>query len=89
MGYSQVALEDKILGMYPEIKKNEINTSIHFDDERDAFVITFAKGGHQRYAFLDKKDADSCMDGIQCIYLGTLIDQYVIDLEKELGMTSS
>lgn len=88
MGYSQVALEDKILEIYPEIGKNQIHTSIHFDDGRDAFVLTFEKGGHKRYAFLDKKDADSCMDGIQCLYLGTLIDQYIIDLEKELGVAS-
>lgn len=86
MGYSQVALEDKILEMYPEISKNQLHTSIHFDEGRNSYVITFEKGGHKRYAFLHKTEADQCMEGIVCLYLGTLIDQYVTDLEREVGI---
>ena len=84
MGYTQVALEDKLLEMYPEIGENGIAVSIDFDEGKDAWVIHFTKGGHKRYAFLAKKDADSCMDGNVCVYLGTLISQYVKDLEKEI-----
>lgn len=86
MGYTQVALEDKLLEMYPEIQKNGINISVTFDESRNAWVVRFDKSGHSRYAFLDKKDADDCMDGQQCIYLGTLIGQYIIDLEREVGI---
>ena len=86
MGYTQVALEDKLYEMYPELMEHKIALRLSFDEERNAWVIRFDREGHGRYAFLDKADADACMDGIQCIYLGTLIDQYVIDLEKELGI---
>lgn len=86
MGYTQVALGDKLYEMYPELMKHRIALSLSFDEERNAWVIHFDKDGHGRYAFLDKTDADACMDGLQCIYLGTLVDQYVIDLEKELGI---
>lgn len=86
MGYTQVALEDKLYEMYPELMKNHIAISISFDESRNAWVVRFDKGGHSRYAFLDKKDADACMDGVQCLYLGTLIDQYVTDLEREIGV---
>lgn len=88
MGYTQVALEDKLLQMYPEILGNRINISVTFDEERNAWVVRFDKNGHSRYAFLEKKDADSCMDGQQCIYLGTLISQYIKDLEQEIGIAT-
>ena len=84
MGYTQVALEDKLLEMYPELERNGVAVTLEFDKGKDAWVIHFTKGSHKRYAFLDRKDADSCMDGQSCIYLGTLISQYVKDLLKEI-----
>lgn len=85
MGYTQVGLEDKLLELYPEITRNKLSLSLAFDEEKNAWIITFKKGEHKRYAILDKKDADSCMDGDVCLYLGTLIDQYIQDLEKEIS----
>lgn len=85
MGYSQVALGDKIRDIYPEIEGGGLSLKLSFDDEKNAWVIVFEKGNHRRYAFLDKKDADSCMDGNVCMYLGTLLGFYVKDLEAELG----
>jgi hypothetical protein len=86
MGYTLVALEDKLLEMYPEISEHRIALRLAFDEERDAWVIRFEKENHSRYAFLDKKDADACMDGQQCLYLGVLVNQYIQDLERELGI---
>ena len=87
MGYTQVGLEDKIYEMYPELMQNRIALKLGFDEDKNAWVITFEKGGHSRYAFLDKQDADACMDGLQCIYLGTMVAQYIKDLEEELGIS--
>lgn len=86
MGYTQVSLENKLLQLYPEIQKNQLNLSLNFDEMRNAWVVCLEKGGHSRYAFLDKKDADDCMEGRQCLYLGALIDQYIMDLEREVGI---
>lgn len=85
MGYTLVALEDKLMEMYPEISASGIHLKLAMDEERDAWVVNFEKGGHTRYAFLDKKDADACMDGTQCIYLGVLVEQYIRDLENEIA----
>ncbi len=84
MGYTQVALEDKLLEMYPELSEHKIGLSLSFDEERNAWVVRFRRNGHTRYAFLDKKDADNCMDGQECIYLGVLVEQYIRDLENDL-----
>ncbi len=84
MGYTQVGLEDKLLEMYPEITKEGLSLKLEFDEEKNAWIIHFEKRGHKRYAILDKKDADTCMDGNVCIYLGTLVSQYIKDLENEI-----
>ncbi|MFA5809191.1 MAG: hypothetical protein WC935_02475 [Thermoleophilia bacterium] len=86
MGYTQVALEDKLYEMYPELMKNGIALRLSFDEDKNSWVVGFVKGDHSRHAFLDKNDADMCMDGQQCIYLGVLVAQYIKDLEQETGI---
>ena len=85
MGYSEADLEKKLLEMYPEINKYGLALSLTFDQEKDAWIVSFAKENHKRHAILDKKDADACLDGNVCIYLGMLITQYIKDLEEEIS----
>jgi hypothetical protein len=84
MGYTKTDLEQKLYEMYPEIKKFGLSLVLDFDEEKDAWVVSFVKGNHKRHAFLDKKDADSCIGGKSCIYLGMLIAQYIKDLEMAI-----
>ena len=84
MSYTKDDLEKKLLEMYPEIERFGLSIAMEFDDGKDAWVVSFEKGSHKRHAFLDKKDADACMDGNACIYLGILIAQYIKDLEAEI-----
>ena len=81
MSYTQEDLKNKLLEMYPEIRKFGLSLGLAFDTEKDAWVVSFQKGNHKRHAFLDKKDADACIDGNACIYLGMLIAQYIKDIE--------
>jgi hypothetical protein len=85
MSYSQTDLEQKLLEMYPEISKYGLSLSLSFDQEKDAWIVSFEKANHKRHAILDKKDADACLDGNVCIYLGMLITQYIKDLEEEIS----
>ena len=77
MGYTIVALKDKISGMYPEIGTNGISVGIQFDAGKDAYIIKFTKDGRELTTHLEKKDADECMDGIKCVYLGVQIEQFI------------
>lgn len=81
MSYAKEDLRKKLLEMYPEIEAFGLALSLEFDKGKDAWVVSFEKGAHRRHAFLDKKDADSCIEGNSCIYLGMLIAQYIKDLE--------
>ncbi len=85
MSYGKEELKKKLSDMYPEIKTYGLTTKLDFDEEKNAWVVSFTKGEHKRHAFLDKKDADACVEGNACIYLGVLIAQYIKDLEEELG----
>lgn len=85
MSYTKADLGKKLLDMYPEIKKYGLSLGLEFDDEKNAWIVSFEKENHKRHAILDKKDADSCIDGDVCIYLGMLITQYIKDLEEEIA----
>lgn len=84
MSYTKKDLKEKLLEMYPEIGTYGLSTELEFDDGKNAWIVTFSKGSHSRHAFLDKQDADACIDGNACIYLGVLIAQYIKDIEGEI-----
>jgi hypothetical protein len=77
MGYTNVALKDKIMEMYPQIGEYGISASLDFDAVKNAYIVKLKKGGHELTTHLEKKDADECMDGIKCVYLGVQIEQLI------------
>ena len=77
MGYSNVALKDKIMEMYPQISEFGFSASLDFDAEKNTYIVKLKKGSHELTTHLDKKDADECMDGIKCMYLGAQIEQLI------------
>ena len=81
MGYSNVALKDKIVEMYPDIEKHGISVSLDFDTGKNAYIVKFKKDRHELATHLEKKDADDCMDGIKCVYLGVQIGQFMKNFE--------
>ncbi|NOZ68576.1 MAG: hypothetical protein GXP46_04900 [Deferribacteres bacterium] len=82
MGYTVVALEDKILDMYPEIREHGISVSINFNEEENAYIVKFKKGGHELTTRLEKKDADECMDGVKCVHLGIQVGEFIKNFEE-------
>ncbi|MDA8173040.1 MAG: hypothetical protein M0018_00460 [Nitrospiraceae bacterium] len=85
MGYSPVALKEKIAGMYPEIERSGASVRLVFDDSKNAYLVKISKGSHELSTYLEKKDADECMDGIKCVYLGVQIAQFLKNFEEGNG----
>jgi hypothetical protein len=81
MGYTNVALKEKITEMYPEISKYGISVGLDFDQVKNAYIVKFKKGKHELTTHLEKKDADECMDGIKCVYLGVQVGQFIKNFE--------
>jgi hypothetical protein len=81
MGYTNVALKDKIMEMYPEISKHGISVGLDFDKVKHAYIVKFKKDKHELTTHLEKRDADDCMDGIKCVYLGVQVGQFIKNFE--------
>ncbi len=81
MGYTIAELKDKIMEMYPETGKHGISVSLDFSKEKNAYIVKFVKDKHELTTHLEKKDADECMDGIKCVYLGVQIGQFIKTFE--------
>ena len=73
---------EKIKSIYPEIGACGINVEIDFDEKKQAWIIDLKKGSHHLKTYLEPTDADACMQGKQCIYLGTQISQLVENIKK-------
>lgn len=81
MNTESKALDSKLREMYPEIEKHDIQMSLTFDNVKNAWIVRFHRGKHELTTHLEKKDADACIEGIQCIYLGVQINQFIKNFE--------
>jgi hypothetical protein len=81
MGYTKVALQDKIVEMYPEISRNGIVVSLEFDEAKNAYIVKFKRDKKELTTHLEKKDADDCMENIKCVYLGVQVGQFIKNFE--------
>jgi hypothetical protein len=81
MTYSNVALKEKIMEMYPDIRDHQVGFGLVFDEEKNAYLLTFTRGTEILSTHLEKKDADACMNGTQCVYLGVQIAQFIRNFE--------
>ena len=67
--------------MYPEIKEHKLNLDLEFVPDQNYWVVKLERGEFKLHTFLDKPDADACLDGTQCVYLGVQIGQFVKNFE--------
>lgn len=81
MSYTIEDLKKKLLEMYPEIRKHDISMGLDFSEAKNAYIIKFKKGVHELTTHLEKKDADDCMNGIECVYLGVQVAQFMKNFE--------
>jgi hypothetical protein len=75
------ALDLKLKEMYPDIEKYQFDLALCFDDAKDAWIVQLKKGEHELTTHLERADAEKCIEGIQCVYLGVQIGQFVKNFE--------
>jgi hypothetical protein len=80
MGYTQVALEDKLLDMYPEIKDKNISPHISFDEEKNAWIVKLIKDNKEKTVCLEKEDADACIENKYCETFGSDLKNALAEL---------
>jgi len=74
--------KDKIHQMYPDLDKHGVHSSVTFDKKKNAFVLELKKGVHHLATYIDKVDADKCLDNIECVHLGVQIGQFMENFKK-------
>jgi hypothetical protein len=82
MGYSHVALKDKIIQLFPEIAQNGVAVSLNFNEELKTYDVNLKKDLHELKTHLEAKDADECMDGRKCVHLGVQLKEFIDNFEQ-------
>jgi hypothetical protein len=82
MTYTLEALKDKIAEMYPEIGTNNLSIGVEFSEKKNAYIVTFRRGNSELATHLEKHDADECMNGIKCVYLGVQVAQFIKNFDE-------
>ena len=82
MSVDAKALDSKLRELYPEIVKHDLALSLSFDRGKDAWIVKLVKGKHELTTHLENKDAEDCFKGIQCIYLGVQISQFLENFDS-------
>lgn len=75
-------LESKLREMHPEIGLHGLGLSTCFDDNKDAWIVKVNKGDQMLTTHIERKDAEACLEGVQCIYLGVQIGQFIKNFEQ-------
>jgi hypothetical protein len=77
MGYTVVALKEKITEIYPELVTHGISLGLEFNSELNTYDVKLKKNSHAFSTHIGKEDADECMDGVKCVHLGIQIGEFV------------
>jgi hypothetical protein len=82
MSYTIESLKDAIFEIHPEIVQHALNLSVTFDAAQNAYVLTFERSGKELKTYMDKSDADECLEGKKCIHLGVQLAEFIADFEE-------
>jgi hypothetical protein len=84
MGYSLQELEQRLREHHSDIDKHGINLIVTFDRARGGYVVKLAKDGKQSEIFISQKDADECMQGIECYHLGIELGNFIREFKDTI-----
>jgi len=71
-----------IRSVHPELQRLGVDLDADYDREQQIWVVSMKKGSRMVRAYLEPADADSCMNGRQCVTLGIEVAQLRVELEN-------
>lgn len=74
-------LASKLREMYPEIEKHNLELDLELKEDKGYWVVKLSKGDQRMHTLLNIKDAEACLEGVQCVYLGVQVGQFVSNFE--------
>jgi hypothetical protein len=73
---------EKIKNIFPDVGECGIDVKVDYDNDKKAYVVDLKKDNHELKTYLEPDDADTCMEGKQCVGLGLQIAQLRANIEK-------
>ena len=70
-------LSAKLKQIHPEVDKYGLGLEVRFDEAKQAWVATFSKGEHTLETHMEENDVQSCMNDVQCVYVGVQLGQFI------------
>jgi hypothetical protein len=72
---------DRIRSLYPEIGQCDIEVNVEFDEDKKVWAVNLKKDAHQLKTYLEPVDANTCMEGKQCVSMGLQIAQLAANIK--------
>ncbi|MFC1812164.1 hypothetical protein ACFL03_05685 [Thermodesulfobacteriota bacterium] len=72
----------KIKSIFPDVGECGMDVDVDYDSDKKAYIVDLKKGDHHLKTYLEPEDADTCMDGKQCIGLAFQIQQLRNNVES-------
>jgi len=66
----KIELKRCLWQMYPILKEGGVNLSIDWNQDLKVWIISVSKKGYVRHTILHEEDANLCLNGQVCVYLG-------------------
>ena len=66
---------NKITEVFPEIGVCGIDLNVDYDKNTKAWAVDLKRKGHNLKTFLEINEADSCIEGKECVSLGLQVAQ--------------
>ena len=79
--HNKEELCQSIKSLYPEIGQCGIDVQVEYDDAQKAWVVDLKKENHHLKTYLESEDANTCMEGKQCVSLGLQVAQLVSNIK--------
>lgn len=73
---------ERIRSIYPEIGECGVDVNVYFDETKRAWIVNLQGDEHHLQTHLEQEDADACMEGKQCVSLGSQIAQLLENMKR-------
>jgi len=74
---------EKIKSIYPDIGECGIDVAVDYNKTQKAWVVDLKHGKHHLSTYIEPEDADACMEGKECVYLGTQVAQLAANIRRQ------
>ena len=81
--YDKETLCEKIRQLYPDIGACGLDLKVSYDQIQKHWVVELRKDNQYLKHYLPTEDADTCMDGKQCVSLGLEIAQLKDNITRQ------